>query len=302
MKILGINISHHPSICVYEDNIIKEFYNEDRFILEKHWEPKSTNFKIFQSILQKISKVDFVCYASYGRPSDEEENKIIKILQNQLNNPPYFFDISRHHIYHALTSFYFSEYKKAVAIVVDGAGAFIKKQNPFREFESIYCVNEKNIYSVYKHGSNRLDQHKEFCSELKISKYIDGVFTNLSQKAIGGRAFVEACLSVGMEANDAGKLMGLSSYKYSENKYPLDYDKIEIAAEVQEKTFLETCNLIEIAKNYGNNILLSGGYFLNCSNNFKYVKKYPKLNFFVDPIPNDAGTCIGACLYHEHYK
>ena len=302
MKILGINISHHPSICVYEDNIIKEFYNEDRFILEKHWEPTSKNFKVFQSILQKINKVDFVCYASYGRPSDNEENKIIKVLQNQLNNPPYFFNISQHHIYHALTCFYFSQFKEAVAIVVDGAGALIKKQNPLREFESIYCVNEKNIYPVYKHGSNRLDQHKEFCTELKISKYIDGVFTNLSQKAVGGRAFVEACLAIDTKPDEAGKLMGLSSYKYSKNKYPLDYNKIDIAAEVQERTFLETCNLIEIAKNYGNNILLSGGYFLNCSNNFKYVKKYPKLNFFVDPIPNDAGTCIGACLYHEHYK
>ena len=302
MKILGINISHHPSICVYENNNIKEFYNEDRFILEKHWEPTSKNFKIFQSILQKINKVDFVCYASYGRSSDNEENKIIKILQNQLNNPPYFFDITHHHIYHALSAFYFSKFNEAIAIVVDGAGALIKNHNPYREFESIYSLKGNNIYPIYKHNSNRLDQLKEFCNDLKISKYIDGVFNNLSQKAIGGRAFVEACLAVGMEPNDAGKLMGLSSYKYSKNKYPLDYDKIEIAAEVQERTFSETCNLIEIAKKYGKNILLSGGYFLNCSNNFKYVKKYPDLNFFVDPIPNDAGTCIGACLYYEHYK
>tara|TARA_R100001086_G_scaffold49634_1_gene22047 strand:+ start:290 stop:1198 length:909 start_codon:yes stop_codon:yes gene_type:complete len=302
MKILGVNISHHPSICIYENKTITEFYNEDRFILEKLWEPTSKNFKIFQSIFQKIDKVDFVCYASYGRPSDLEEDKIIKIIQNQLNNPPYFFDITKHHIYHALTSFYFSKFEEAVAIIVDGAGALIKKQNPYREFESIYCLNKKSIYPIYKHGSNRLDQHKEFCSDLKISKYIQGVFTHLSQKAIGGRAFVEACLAIGMEPYDAGKLMGLSSYKYSKEKYQLDYDKINIAADVQEKTFSETCNLIEIAKNYGKNILLSGGYFLNCSNNFKYVKKYPKLNFFVDPIPNDAGTCIGACLYYEHYK
>jgi len=274
MKILGVNISHHPSICIYENKTITEFYNEDRFILEKLWEPTSKNFKIFQSIFQKIDKVDFVCYASYGRPSDLD----------------------------ALTSFYFSKFEEAVAIIVDGAGALIKKQNPYREFESIYCLNKKSIYPIYKHGSNRLDQHKEFCSDLKISKYIQGVFTHLSQKAIGGRAFVEACLAIGMEPYDAGKLMGLSSYKYSKEKYQLNYDKINIAADVQEKTFSETCNLIEIAKNYGKNILLSGGYFLNCSNNFKYVKKYPKLNFFVDPIPNDAGTCIGACLYYEHYK
>ena len=50
------------------------------------------------------------------------------------------------------------------------------------------------------------------------------------------------------------------------------------------------------------NIILSGGYFLNCVNNFKYVKKYPNLNFFVDPIPYDAGTAIGVSLYYENYK
>ena len=29
MKILGVNISHHPSICIYENKTITEFYNEE---------------------------------------------------------------------------------------------------------------------------------------------------------------------------------------------------------------------------------------------------------------------------------
>ena len=41
---------------------------------------------------------------------------------------------------------------------------------------------------------------------------------------------------------------------------------------------------------------------MNCLNNFKLVKKYPKLNFFVDPIAHDGGTAIGAALYYENYK
>ena len=47
---------------------------------------------------------------------------------------------------------------------------------------------------------------------------------------------------------------------------------------------------------------MSGGYFLNCSNNFKYVEKYPDLNFFIDPIPHDAGTAIGAAIYYDRYS
>jgi predicted NodU family carbamoyl transferase len=49
------------------------------------------------------------------------------------------------------------------------------------------------------------------------------------------------------------------------------------------------------------NIILSGGYHLNCSNNFKLVKLFPKYNFFVDPICHDGGTAVGAALYYENY-
>ena len=96
--------------------------------------------------------------------------------------------------------------------------------------------------------------------------------------------------------------MGLSSYAYCQNKYNLNYEKVNLAKEAQEKSFEKTCVLIEKALKFNNtsNIVLSGGYFLNCSNNFKYVKKYPNLNFFVDPIPHDGGTAIGACLYNDY--
>ena len=71
----------------------------------------------------------------------------------------------------------------------------------------------------------------------------------------------------------------------------------------QEETLEEKINLIKKAKQYSNckNIILSGGYHLNCSNNFKLVKHFPELNFFVDPIPYDGGTAVGVALY-ENYK
>ena len=303
MKTLGVNISHHPSICVFNNGVVEQFYNEERFNLKKNWIPNQKNFKIFQSILQKINfKPDFICYTSYGNSSSEIDKKIISVIQKQLESPPYFFNKEHHHIYHALTSFYFSGFEEAVAIVVDGGGAMLKDYIPYRELESIYVVNRKKIYPIYKHNSNRINQFKELCNDTQVSKYIDNVLNIFSQKSIGGKAFVDGCLQINFKADEAGKLMGLSSYAKSKEKFSLNYDYVKIANDVQEKTFNETCDLINKAKKLNKNILLSGGYFLNCSNNFKYVKKYPELNFFVDPIPNDAGTCIGACLYNEYYK
>lgn len=45
------------------------------------------------------------------------------------------------------------------------------------------------------------------------------------------------------------------------------------------------------------NIVLSGGYSLNCTNNYKYLEHFPEHNFFVDPIPHDGGTAVGAAVW-----
>ncbi len=307
MKILSINISHHPSICIYENGEVKNFYNEERFVGVKDYDLVPAP-KIYQSILQKINfKPDFVCYASYGSNNGyflEDDRLIIKNLQNQLGDPPYYFNVREHHLYHAICSFYFSNFDEAVAIVVDGGGAshfYI----PFQEIESVYYINKKNINPIYKH-------HTRWKSNMEIGdkensmvrlKFIGGFLNKFSDFSSGGIEFDKACASLGYgNGHSAGKVMGLSSYAYCEKKYDLDYSKVEIAKKAQEKTFKETCELIDQAKHLNNNILLSGGYFLNCSNNFKYVEKYPDLNFFVDPIPHDAGTAIGVALYYDIYK
>ena len=52
-----------------------------------------------------------------------------------------------------------------------------------------------------------------------------------------------------------------------------------------------------------NNVVISGGYGLNCVANYWYLKqlKDENINLYVEPISNDAGTAIGAALL-THYK
>ena len=302
-KILGINISHNPSICIYSNGKVIDFYNEERFTLIKNDMP-TPDTEIYQSILQHIDfRPDMVCYASFGRNYDYcpiTDQDIINKLQKQLDHPPYFFDIKEHHLYHAITAFYFSKFEEATAIVIDGGGS-CKFYIPYQEVESVYEINNKKIIPTYKHSSAYRLRKKLFGSETEISMYLNGFKNKFSTQCVGGMAFEEATIAAGFkDANDAGKLMGLSSYPHDANKYPLDYEKVKIAKEVQEKTFYDTCKLIEKAKS--KNIIMSGGYFLNCSNNFKYVEKYPDLNFFIDPIPHDAGTAIGAAIYYDRYS
>jgi len=89
----------------------------------------------------------------------------------------------------------------------------------------------------------------------------------------------------------------------NKQNFILDKEVLEIATTAQEETLNDVIELMEKAKTYSDckNIILSGGYHLNCSNNFKLVKLFPEYNFFVDPICYDGGTAIGAALYYENY-
>ena len=312
MKILGINLSHDFSICVYENNEIKDLWYEERFNINKTWEinkDQDFNYHLI-SVLKKINfKPDLVCYSSFYRSNTFKctDYDIINTIQKQLDNPNYFFKIHNHHIYHALCAFYFSNFEEAMSIVIDGGGAQ-PFDDQYRETESIFYLNKKLIYTLYQHLSNRkfirTSGKVEEYSKYGHRWYEKNTEFLATSKSVGGFDFLRTCGLIGFKDVDAGKLMGLSSYAYTDKKYNLNYQDVELAKKAQEKSFDSTCLLIEKAYDYKKikNFVLSGGYFLNCSNNFKYVKKYPEFNFFVDPIPHDGGTAIGACIYYDKYK
>ena len=45
------------------------------------------------------------------------------------------------------------------------------------------------------------------------------------------------------------------------------------------------------------NIVVCGGYGLNCVANYKYWKEFPDLNIYCEPISHDGGTSIGGAKY-----
>jgi carbamoyltransferase len=312
MKILGINISHDFSICIYENNEIKDLWYEERFNTNKRWEIEENedfNYHLI-SVLKKINfRPDLICYSSFYRSNKFKctDNDIINTIQKQLDNPNFFFNKHNHHIYHALCAFYFSSFEEAMSIVVDGGGAQ-PFDDQYQEMESIFYLNKKLIYTLYQHLSNRrfikISNNIEYYSTYGSHDFKKNIEFLFSSNSVGGYDFLRICSLIGFKDVDAGKLMGLSSYAYTDKKYNLNYQDVELAKKTQEKSFNSTCSLIEKAYSYKKikNFVLSGGYFLNCSNNFKYVKKYPEFNFFVDPIPHDGGTAIGACVYYDKYK
>ena len=82
----------------------------------------------------------------------------------------------------------------------------------------------------------------------------------------------------------------------------------DLAYAVQEGSQAEVLNLIfKAVEMSGNkNVVLSGGYALNCVANYWYLDKLNAegINLYVEPVSNDAGTAIGAAMlvYHQTTK
>lgn len=84
-----------------------------------------------------------------------------------------------------------------------------------------------------------------------------------------------------------------------------DVDK-NLAYKVQKQTEEMMFALIQraIDSTGETNIVISGGYGLNCVANYKYLKKFPGIKFYIDPIAHDGGTAIGLAKYawYQHSK
>lgn len=305
MNILGINISHHCSIAFYKNKIITNLYEEERFNYKKFYAPEPNNSFLI-CLDEKLNfKPDIVCYSSFGR-NKKKDYKIIKNIQKQLNHPKYYFNILNHHVHHACCGYYFSKYDEAMVVVIDGGGSSDENYISYQEIESIFYINKTKIIPKYQSKSNRrrclIDPSILDCSNYTYTLFKNGVEYFYSSLSLGGYFFNKIANKVGLK-DEPGKVMGLASYSKTDKIENLDIDKIILSQKAQDISFERTCLLIEKAFKYKNikNFVLSGGYFANCSNNFRYVKKYPNLNFFVDPVPNDAGAAIGVCIYYENY-
>ena len=333
MYILGINISHDSSSCLLKDGEIL-FYREDERVSKlKHnsfvyQRPNPFVYYHSENIKQYTNSIDHIIFSSFGDPSYDEEiiQNVLKQLKDsgiEWNNA--IFNENAHHLYHASIAAFSSGFDECACLVIDGSGSYLEKDPvPFREIESIYSFNlSEGFQRKYKHYS-RLGKSDYW--EFNILKE-EGHDLVLSDSMGCGLLFNEFSFQLGYDSGyDAGKLMGLSSYGVNTGRYgkwfsyidgvgitnnnllyPLlnniskrtEKEQQDILKTLQEETKEHTIHLIEKSLDLCNTdkVVLSGGYFLNCVNNYHYLKKFPNVQFYVDPIAHDGGTAIGAAKY-----
>jgi len=219
-----------------------------------------------------------------------------------------------------------------VCVVLDGKGSTKRKNGIlYAEIESIIHWKSNTFTEVFKHYStfHSLDEcEKQPGIFLEKNKLYSDRFSI-------GQAFRTVSAYCGFDEPDAGKTMGLSNYGkenpevsplfvYDSNYnhyfadpkllYPRDkkgwgkYYGAEIPREdlsynLQNCAELLSLNIIKksISLTNCNNIVLSGGFFMNCVSNYN-VKKKLDINLFVDPMCYDGGTSVGASKLFYYKK
>jgi carbamoyltransferase len=267
------------------------------------------------------------------------ENIVNVLLKQGITIDNIILDLDSHHLHHAYNAFYFSGFESATALVLDKSGSYNSNYTIQKNNQNIHTIFAREIESIYKFDNNLhkvLFKHYSSFRARSLNEKLDYRIVNetdIVSNCYGvGELFTSTTQHIlGLNGLDEGKTMGMSSYGdlgkekiewfcKHENNFLFDCnflrnleiskiylsasfkEQADLAKKLQYETKEYTIRLIQKAIDLSdsNNVVLSGGYFQNCVNNYAYLKAFPNINFYVDPICYDGGTAIGACLYVWH--
>lgn len=330
MIVMGVNLSHDGSVCVIKDGQVVYYQEEERVTHQKHTTGVLNSFSEAMRLYDP-KEIVFVGAFPYEFKAYEFFPSLMMAAgkyKHFIGNPDYNVHWMRdHHLAHAYVSYYNSGFEDAGILVVDGAGqAFTDKKNLYRESETIYSVDlkwgiqteHKNLItqmSSWEYGTKSIERSSmpyfSMCSQGLPQDYPYTIYpSNLSL----GKMFSAAGIKIFKDFHNAGKVMGLSAYGSDHPADPRAFidgranpavlesglSDEDLAYRVQHDSYDVAVNLIKqtIEMSGSKNICLSGGYFLNCVNNYKYLKEFPDVQFYVEPNSADSGTAIGAAMWH----
>jgi carbamoyltransferase len=343
MIILGVNTSsHNGSVCLLKDNEVIFNLESERLSNIKH---DQYVFETIRLIKNYVNYIDVLALAGFTKAEPYKKNKkdnvytacVLGLNKSFMEHGFQVYDLwDKHHEMHAASAFYNSGFDEALCIVKDGAGSDYylsqhdKKYEPFvgRESSSVFIMSYPNNIKIVE-------------KQISIPDLVEQghVWINdtvcVSNSRSEGHAYEIVSEALGFTYQDAGKVMGMSSYGEIDNSIPPIYkngfiskdlfpiknyrmqdnflnfnikntfdDKANFAYALQSEVQENVANhIIEMLnKTKQNNLCLSGGFFLNCVANYHLLKKInPNVNIYIEPMSTDAGTALGVAKY-MHYE
>lgn len=288
-------ISDIDTICWYEDPHLK--YDRVKNTLGKHW---WKNRKIWKSF-----KEDF----------EKTEGNLTKYLANKLDFTGNIEYVKHHHS-HLAFSYYTSPFHDAIGISIDGVGewetalAVRCKDNTFEEINSMKFPNSLGlVYSTItaylgfkpNNGEYKVMGLAPYGDPTKFKHIFDKMirFDNKGVIQINQKYFTWQYSNTDMYTYELVKLIGIEPREPESN---IEQHHMDIAAALQK--WYESCFYFFVnncmQKSDTSNLVLGGGSAYNGTANGKIQKHTSVKDLWIPFAPSDAGSAIGACLYHWH--
>ena len=185
---------------------------------------------------------------------------------------------------------YFDETDNTVELVITDHAGIVKCYESVTEYCGFSAIEAGKTMGLFPYGSADNNLPSLFQKDMKFPiSNRDIVIPTYPNSAILNSAMHEA----------------LEEWPTSESIDPTTMTNRRNAAYwVQTQTQQAVLDFIikAVEKTGNKNVVLSGGYGLNCVANYFYLNKLNELgiNLYVEPVSNDGGTAIGAALFWYH--
>lgn len=330
---LGISAFYHDSAaCLVKDGKVLGAVEEERFTGVKHdssFPINSINWLLKEFRLD-IRHIDEVCW--YENPQIKKD-RVLKIFKKRpfktfllkrkflkelkKNNPEriikekYNVEIPvkyiEHHLSHSAFSFFSSPYKEAAILTVDGVGEWETLTISYgkgNKIEKKFSLDFPNSLGMFYSTFTSFLGFKPNEGEYKVMglapygnpyKYYDKLNNLFAGSDIKQKPFTWEYSDKIMFNCNLAKLLELSP-RLPEDELTQDYK--DLAASVQRVYEEQFDRYILLAKQLtgSDNICLGGGCAYNGVANAKAYRHFKSV--YIPFAPSDAGSSIGACLYH----
>jgi carbamoyltransferase len=351
VKILGISCYYHDSAAtLLIDGEIITAVQEERFTRIKHDDsfPVEAIKFILQKSNLKLNDIDhivfyekpflkferlletYLSFAPFGFKSFAKSMPLwikeklfmkkmiidsLKSIDNNFENKEKLF-FSEHHLSHAASAFYPSNFRNAIVLTADGVGEWATTTVAIADNNNLEVKKEIRfphslglLYSAFTYYTGFKVNGGEYklmgLAPYGEPKYRDIIYKNLIDVKEDGsfnlnQEYFDYCTGLTMTNKKFDNLFG-SSARDPDND-DISQFHMDIGASIQKVT--EEI-MVKIAKNlrkeYGiENLCLAGGVALNCVANGKILKEKIFKNIWIQPAAGDAGGSLGAALAYWH--
>ena len=221
-----------------------------------------------------------------------DHNELPKVYLKKLGIKYNKFKQVPHHLSHAAAGYLTSPFKEAVVVVLDALGEWESSTIWYvkgRKFEKVWSRKYPTSLGLFYSAYTDLLGYKPISQEHELQ--------NLSMSG----KYLKYYLPVKEMWDDSWNLKtnlhkGVQNWKWNIS----EDDKKNIAASVQQVFEEQVQEVMDIAKDYSDNLVYMGG----CAMNSKYNKKLENQfkGIWSLPIPGDSASAIGCALYSQNTR